>query len=443
MTYTKFQVKNKKAVSIPEYHLILPDKTHDKICDIDTLSDNRKQETQDVLHKGPEFLCEQNGFDVSVPPKKINSFYTIAMILSICIFVLTGFMIKYALSNDIRAPKSLYDFYNRTTYAFCEKSISAFYDFPDEHNTNEAESTISTFEESMYEQEPHHNIIFSENPTTVAASSAVPPVLSDTGAQAFAIEKSDVSHYGKTDIINETSYTPDLEQLQSSYVSVFSDNTQSYDLSLPLVLIYHSHGTESYSNNTDYYTKDTPTRSENTDYNVVSIGKELRDILSDFGINAIHCETMHDKDNYVDSYSNSAATIKEYIKKYPSIKYIIDIHRDSIVKQDGTKIRTYTEWGNGSAQIMLVVGSDGSGNTHPNWQRNLSLASQLQANLNQLYPTFARPINLRKARFNQQLCDGALLLEVGSCGNTLDDAKKAIKLFAPVYARTILESTHS
>lgn len=454
MTYTKFEVKNKnsKAV-IPEYRLILPEAQPESLHQGDTAVAQELTQPSAVQQNppqstGPVFMCNQSGFDIPSDTKKITSFYTIATVLSICIFVFAGFILKYAVDNQIYAPKPLYEFYSRVAFAFTQKDLSAFSYYKPQYATQvNTDSGISNFEEAMYEKSQSeqnndeiYEIIDSKQDTSIAVSSDT-PVMSDSGKQAYPIVKSDISHFGSTQIINETSYKPDLDALKSKTVSAFANNGNVLDMSSPLVLIYHSHGTECYNPGGEFYTEDTPTRTENTQYNVVSIGRELKNILSDFGINAIHCETMHDKDDYVSSYSNSQKSVKEYLEKYPTIKYIIDIHRDSIVKQDKTKIRPVTDWGGNSAQIMLVVGTDASGNKHPNWQNNLSLALNIQDSLNKLYPTFARPINLRKSRFNQHLCDGALLLEVGSCGNTLKDAQNAIKLFAPVYAKVILQNS--
>ena len=88
---------------------------------------------------------------------------------------------------------------------------------------------------------------------------------------------------------------------------------------------------------------------------------------------------------------------------------------------------------------MLVVGTDGGGSYHPGWRTNMTVAAHLQQTLNDIYPTLARPMNIRTAAFNQSLCPGSLLLECGSCANTVEEAENAIKLFASAYAFMIKE----
>ena len=86
---------------------------------------------------------------------------------------------------------------------------------------------------------------------------------------------------------------------------------------------------------------------------------------------------------------------------------------------------------------MLVVGTNEGGAAHPNWRNNLTVAVRLQQTMNEMYPTLARPINLRTAAFNQMLTSGSMIIEVGSCGNTIEEAQNAAEMVADCLARTI------
>ena len=131
--------------------------------------------------------------------------------------------------------------------------------------------------------------------------------------------------------------------------------------------------------------------------------------------------------------------MKKYLLLYPSIKYIVDIHRDTVFNADGENKKpiVYID-GEATAQVMLVIGTDESGSTHKDWRTNLTLAAKLQQKFNE-YPTFARPVYLRKASYNQQLCSGAFLLEVGSCGNTVTEARRAAVIAAKQFASLIVD----
>ena len=230
---------------------------------------------------------------------------------------------------------------------------------------------------------------------------------------------------GEFYLSNETPYNPDLRYLSGAAISVFKNQNTGAG---PLVLILHTHATEAYSEEGAYFYDDETIapRSNDPKENVIAVGSVMASVLRENGIPTLHCTIMHDKESYKDSYNRSAATIKEYLNKYPSIKYIFDVHRDSLVRDSGEKLRPITEInGVATAQVMSVVGTDYMGAVHPLWENNLSLAARLQSILNERHMGIARHIYLRGPSFNQQYRDGSLLLEIGSCGNSLDEAKRA------------------
>ena len=123
------------------------------------------------------------------------------------------------------------------------------------------------------------------------------------------------------------------------------------------------------------------------------------------------------------------------MKKYPSIVLVLDVHRDALVANDGTIYKVVAGTVDDCAQVMMVLGSDASGQVHPNWKVNLALALSIQSALSDKWATLARPLVLRPTRFNQHLSTGTILVEVGTHGNTLREAITAARL----YARTVVE----
>lgn len=209
----------------------------------------------------------------------------------------------------------------------------------------------------------------------------------------------------------------------------------SWDLTqnAPTVLILHSHGTESYEKTEDYE-ESSPYRTLDTDYNMVSVGAELARVLEEGGVRVIHDRTLHDHPSYSDSYSQSRKSAQSYLAQYPSICLVVDLHRDA-VESGGRQIAvTAQKDGVSAAQLMLVVGTDVR-LKHPQWPENMSLAVKLHARLEKNFPGICRPISFRSQRFNQDLSPGALLVEVGSAGNTRQEALCA----ARVLGQTILE----
>lgn len=242
---------------------------------------------------------------------------------------------------------------------------------------------------------------------------------------------------------NETDYTPDLQTMlkKSSRQETAATFMNTDTARQPLVLVLHTHGTESYAlDGLTSYPEQYGFRTEDTAQNVVAVGQCFTQALNDQGINALHCTIMHDAESYIYAYSYAAETIQSYLERYPSIRYIIDLHRDALERQDGTILRPVIASSSGTptAQIMLVVGTNARGGNHPCWESNLSLALQWQNQMEERCPTITRPINLRGATFNQQYTPGSLLIEIGATGNTLAEAKEAAVIAANALADIII-----
>jgi stage II sporulation protein P len=240
---------------------------------------------------------------------------------------------------------------------------------------------------------------------------------------------------------NETPYNPDIDVLLAEYNFDSKPAAVYKPLSVtpePLVLIIHTHGTEGYAQlGATSYSSDNLPRSTNTSQNIVAVGRAMRDELLKHGIPAIHCETMHDLVSYADSYKNSLATVKAYLKKYPSIKYIFDVHRDALISTGTITKCVYEQNGTSVAQVMFVVGTDAGGADYPHWQDNLAFALAAQSLAAERFPGMMRPVSLRRASFNAQYGYRNLLIEVGTCANTLAEAKAAGVQIASVLSELI------
>lgn len=270
---------------------------------------------------------------------------------------------------------------------------------------------------------------------------AVFPILPEGVYPISAIDMSEKQSANNLTYKNESKYTPDINELtKKEYPLKYSMATSLTPDTSPIVLIIHTHGTECYTpDNTSTYTNETPTRTTDVNNNVVAVGKVFAETLRQNGIPTIHCETMFDAESYSDSYNLSEKAVKDYIRKYPSIQYVFDIHRDSIIKTDKEKIKPATTInGESTAQAMFVVGTNSSGANHPNWLNNLTVASIFQYSLVEKYGTLMRPINLRSASFNAEHAPGSILIEIGSCGNTLSEAKNCAYFLADTISQIIL-----
>ena len=199
---------------------------------------------------------------------------------------------------------------------------------------------------------------------------------------------------------------------------------------VPTVLILHSHGTESYEKEGSY-TETSPYRTLDTGYNMVSVGDRVAELLEAGGIRVIHDRTLHDYPSYNSAYGNARQAIGDTLAENPGICLVLDLHRDAAEDASGNqKVSTVTIDGESTANLMLVMGSDKGSLSYPHWEKNLSLAVKLQAQLEQMYPGLCKPINLVTSRYNQDLSTGALLVEVGTAGNTHTQALAAAEYLA-------------
>ncbi|WP_271628557.1 stage II sporulation protein P [Caldicellulosiruptor sp. DIB 104C] len=236
------------------------------------------------------------------------------------------------------------------------------------------------------------------------------------------------------EVMNQTEYRIDITKFLNTKFKI-------YGKVKPSILIYHTHTTESYENPSKnlIYTRGTTDRTLDFNYNVVRVGEELKRILEkDYGYKVYHSKDINDYPEYKGSYARSLKIIERYKKEHPDIKIFIDLHRDAI--GDGSKkIKVSTvAFGQELAKVMLVVGTDKLGLYHPFWRENLTFAVHLQKNLMKVCPQITRPINISAARYNQHISPYALIIEIGSNGNLLNEALKSCQIVAKALDDTIM-----
>ncbi len=269
-----------------------------------------------------------------------------------------------------------------------------------------------------------------------------PPKANDPQAQKLfevTLLASDPSYYdmnGLVAIKNKVTKPIDVKAIMANKLTFAKTDGQK-----PQILIIHTHGSESYMPDArDFYVPTDIQRTEDTRFNIIRIGKEIAKGFTALGLNVIHDKTICDYPSYTGSYSKSFTIIEKHVKENPSIQVVIDIHRDAIGTDGGTIYKTVSSTDKGkAAQMMLVMGSNISGLKHDTWKNNLNMACRIQQAILEKYSTLMRPISLRKERFNQQATAGSMLLEVGTAGNSLQEAILAGQLFAETAGPAIKE----
>ena len=271
-----------------------------------------------------------------------------------------------------------------------------------------------------------HDDMTEDSQITAAPTDVVARTLLPTSTQGYDVA-------GGLYLYNRTGESVDLAVATAAAVPI------ALEAEGPQILIVHTHATEAYTQDgADVYTPSDPSRTLEEEYNMVRVGDEMERVFTEMGLNVLHDRTLHDYPQYNEAYTRSAATVANYLAQYPSIKIVLDIHRDALVGEDGTVYKAVTRIdGVDTAQVMVVVGR-GQNGSNPHWMENLTLACKLQQGMNTLYPTLARPMTLRASSYNQELASGSLLVEVGTHGNTLQEALAAARLFARAAGQVLL-----
>lgn len=228
-------------------------------------------------------------------------------------------------------------------------------------------------------------------------------------------------------------YRPDLGALLEAPVELDFSGDE------PRILILHTHTTESYTQAPGWeYSPSGEYRTLEEGANMLRVGEQMAQQLRQAGLSVLHDTELHDYPSYNGSYDHANGAIAAYLEEYPSIQMVIDVHRDAAELPDGSQMATSaTVDGQPSAQVMLVMGTDEGGLYHPDWQRNLSWGLKLQVQAQRMYPGLVRPLSLRVSRFNQHFTPGSCLLEVGTAGNTMEEALRAADAFCQVLIQTI------
>ncbi len=198
----------------------------------------------------------------------------------------------------------------------------------------------------------------------------------------------------------------------------------------PLILIIHTHATEAYANEGSNQEMGAY-RAHNIGKGVLRVGEELSSALKEKGYSVIHDRGVYDYPSYTGSYERSLSAITSYLKKYPGIKIVLDIHRDAATDSNGNAVKASVVIdGKSVSQIMMVVGKGTATLENPHWKENLKLAVKLQAALNAKYPGLARPITISPNRYNEHAASGSLLIEIGCNGNTIEESTASARLLA-------------
>lgn len=237
---------------------------------------------------------------------------------------------------------------------------------------------------------------------------------------------------------NETSLSNAVLSAESRKAPAFTIASNS----APQVLIMHTHTTECFEPyERDAYDADFNYRTTDPNLNICQVGERIAEGLEAAGIGVIHDTTIHDYPSYTGSYERSRKTVQQILKEHPTIRVVLDIHRDAIGGNGVIQQPTVRIDGRKAAQIMIISGCDDGTMDMPHYLDNFHFAARLEQQLEGDYPGLTRPILFDYRKYNQDLTTGSLLIEVGTHGNTLEQVCYSGELIGKSLARTLLSLT--
>lgn len=230
------------------------------------------------------------------------------------------------------------------------------------------------------------------------------------------------------DIMHDDDYS-DMEELKK--ISSYIEDPNPVDINNPIIYIYNSHQLENYSNKSLDIYGITP--------NVLMASYILKEKLNTMGLSTV-VETTNLTDflnangwNHASSYKASRLLILNNKSKYNSLKYFIDIHRDSVSKE----VATININNKNYARILFVVGLE-----HDNYQKNLDNMNALNKLCEKYYPGLSRGIYKKSGPgvngiYNQDINEFTMLIEVGSYTNTIDEVFNTIEALSNILYKYI------
>ena len=341
--------------------------------------------------------------------------------------------VSYIMRDDSNVMEKLADSVNRTSnvYSFVENSYSkenlVIYD-PNTYKTTQiavAEQTV-TQEEHVVAEEKKEAETVQQEPAKEQEN-----VVKETLAPAFSLEQLADFDFVKSNLYIVPERASVLPEDLDTKVLLEKDMSIVKDASVPQILIYHTHGSETFADSTE----------DIKGTGIIAVGGKLAEILSSvYGYNVIHCTEIFDNVNGVfdrsKAYDYSRETVQQILTDNPSVQVIIDLHRDG-VREDLHLVTDIN--GKPTAQIMFFNGvsrssAQGDISYLYNQYRSDNLSFSLQAKLEALckYPDFTRKNYIDAYQYNLDLMPRAMLIEAGAQTNTLQEELNAMEPLADI-----------
>ncbi|NEU31637.1 stage II sporulation protein P [bacterium LRH843] len=197
--------------------------------------------------------------------------------------------------------------------------------------------------------------------------------------------------------------------------------------------IIHSHNYESYLPELE---TDLPDEAFHSKINITLVGEKLSQELEKRGIGAeveqkdIQASLKEKGWAYPKSYDASREIVKEAMAEEKDLEFFFDLHRDSQRRNKTTVTINGVDY----ARTMFIIGGN-----HANYKENVHLAEELDSLLQKKYPGLSRGVIVKEGaltngKFNQDLSNNSILIEVGGVDNSLEETYRAAEALAEAFA---------
>ncbi len=229
------------------------------------------------------------------------------------------------------------------------------------------------------------------------------------------------------------------DDIKMEILDFANDKPKAFQVGMqgPQILIYHTHTREAYLETDIAVYNAGDWQTTQSSHSVVAVGEVLKAELESYGFSVIHDTTDHVPPSQSSSYSRSLQTMKEYAKKYPTIRMFIDVHRDAYNNLEAGSKDFVTVNGEECARMMFVVDNGEGYSVKPDYESNYKLSQAITIELENIRKGFTRPIRIKSHSHNQNVSDMCLLIELGHNANTLEQAKNADKYAALAMSRVV------
>ena len=225
-----------------------------------------------------------------------------------------------------------------------------------------------------------------------------------------------------------------LNKDYNKYVTkTIEDKKVSNEEENPIIYIYNTHQTEEYapSNYAEFSINPTVVMNDyiledifnKNGYKTLVEERSIKEVLNNNGW------------RYANSYQASRIFLEDSIVKHPSLKYFIDVHRDSLKKEKTTISINNKNY----AKIVFLIGTENS-----NYQANLSFTEKINNKLNSLYPGLSKGIYKKGGEgvngvYNQDFSPTTILVEMGGYENTTTEVLNTTIAFSKCFLEVLNE----